>query len=538
MHGISAMLAHKNRKIAPCQRACPAGVDVPCYVRAIRDARFTEALSIIRESIPFAVSCAYACTRPCETACARRQFEEAVAIRALKRVAAERGEEGQLRPVCLPETGKRIAIIGSGPGGLTAAHFCALWGHDVVVFEARNAAGGMLRNAIPEFRLRGEMLERDIQWIKASGVHIQTEVRIESAEELLAKGYDAVLIASGAWQGMQLNIPGENGKNVVDGLQFLELARAGNIPAIGASVVVVGGGNTAIDAARVCRRLGANVTILYRRNRLHMPAIAEEIEEALEEGIDLKFLAAPIRIEPGKVICTHMRLSTPSDTGRPHPVPLGDHFVMEAQIVIVAIGQGIQAPSKTLRRHSSGAIAIDSKNWMTSIPGIFACGDAVSGPASIIEAIAQGKLAAAGIDRYLGGSGEIVRWYTNVHEREPQKPLPRGTRRNKLRRRSGRKRIRDNEPVDLKWSTAAACREASRCLSCDLRSFDVRVESGYCKDCGYCMEVCEAGVFTLSDGYNPGGHHPVIAEYPDRCIGCLRCTFICPDFAIEVREIH
>src|SRR5665647_492430 len=253
-------------KVAPCQAACPAGVDVPRYVRHIAAGRFSAALATIRERIPFPLVCGYACFHPCEAKCARSQYEGPVAIRMLKRAAAELGSNVP-PPAALDATGSKVAIIGSGPCGLTAAYYLALLGHDVTVFEAQARSGGMLRYGIPAYRLPDAVVDADIGLIEEAGVKILTSQRVASAEVLLQQGYHAVFIASGAWRAARLGIPGEDAAGVIKGIAFLAAVNAGAAPAIGAKVIVVGGGDTAIDAARVSRRLGAEVVLVYRRTR-------------------------------------------------------------------------------------------------------------------------------------------------------------------------------------------------------------------------------------------------------------------------------
>ena len=361
--------------VAPCQEACPAGIDVPRYIRHIRDGRFREALAVIRERIPFPFVCGYACVHPCEVKCSRGQFEAPVAIRVLKRAAAEWGGTRPPEVIRLPDTGKRAAVVGSGPCGLTAAYYLALQGHRVTVFEALPEAGGMLRYGIPAYRLPGNVLEQEIAAIRQAGVEIRTNQPISAAEALRDQGFDAVLVASGAWRPTKMNIPGEERSEVLDAISFLAAANGGQPPRIGKRVIVVGGGNAAIDAARVSRRLGAEVVQLYRRTIAEMPAAPEEIEEALAEGVKIRYLTAPIRIEEGRVTCVRMTLGKADAGGRPAPVPVaGSEYTLEADTVIVAVGQAVDIPASTLKTGKSGTVQADPQTLATSTPGIFSGG--------------------------------------------------------------------------------------------------------------------------------------------------------------------
>lgn len=526
-----------SRKMAPCQETCPAGIDVPGYVRYIREGRFEEALAVIREKIPFPFVCGYACVHPCEAKCSRNQFEGPVAIRMLKRIAAEKGWKKQPKPASPPPTGKKVAVIGSGPAGLTAAYYLALQGHGVTVFEALAEAGGMLRYGIPGYRLPDAVVDRDIRAIEKAGVTIRTKKKIDSAEALLDKGYEAVFVASGAWRGLKMGIPGEDGPGVVDGLTFLKAVNSGKAPRIGAKVLVVGGGNTAIDAARASRRLGADVTILYRRTRAEMPASAGEIAEALEEGVTIKYLTAPVRIKKGSVTCIRMALGETDASGRPRPVPVKkSEYVLEVSTVVMAVGQEVEVPAATLKRNKNGTVAVGADTLATSAKGIFAGGDTVTGPASIIAAIGHGRRAAASIDRFLGGTGVIDRLTGRGAAEAIPEEAPRGTLRAEARLAAPKKRLGDFEIVEKTLDPETAAREATRCLSCDLHEFDVTVNDAACKDCGYCREVCSLEIFTRSDRFNPGGYRPSMASRPERCIGCLKCLYICPDFAITIRD--
>jgi len=503
----------------------------------MQQGHFGKALAVVRERIPFPLVCGYACFHPCEAKCGRNQFDAPVAIRMLKRVAAERRVKEPIAPKALAATGRKVAIIGSGPCGLTAAYFLALKGHDVTVFEALDRSGGMLRFGIPEYRLPDAIVDADIHFIEQCGVKIRTSTRVESAEALLQLSFDAVFIASGAWRSARMGIPGEDTAQVVDGLTFLKQVNAGAAPKLGARVVVVGGGNTAIDAARVSRRLGAEVIQLYRRTRAQMPAAAEEIAAAIEEGVKIEYLRSPVRVDSGVVTCMRMELGPADASGRARPVPiLGSEFTISADTAIMAIGQEVEVPATSIARSGSGTVLVDDGTLATSVNGIFAGGDAVAGPASIIAAIGQGRRAGSAIDRFLGGDGAIDRL---AHEKAPAalpQTLPRGTPRNEFQTISLKKRLEGFGLIEKAYDVRTAKHEAGRCLSCDLREFAVEVNPVVCKDCGYCREVCGLEVFGRSDQFNAGGYRPAVVERAERCIGCLRCLYICPDFAITITD--
>ncbi len=536
----SAMVASPPRlplKVAPCETACPAGIDVPRYVRQVREGHFSEALQTIRERIPFPLVCGYACFHPCEAKCGRSQYEGPVAIRKLKRVAAELATEVRVPPALTP-TGRKVAIVGSGPCGLTAAYYLALLGHSVTVFEARQRTGGMLRYGIPAYRLPDQVIDADVRLIEAAGVEIRAGQRIGSADALL-EGYDAVLLASGAWRAQGLDIPGGNGASVLKGIEFLEAVNDGRPPAIGTKVVVIGGGDTAIDAARASRRLGAEVVQVYRRTRAEMPANAEEIAAAIEEGVQLEFLAAPLRIEPGTVQCIRMSLGEPDADGRRRPqAAAGSEFEIAADTVILAVGQLASAPQTAAARAEDGTIRARPDDLATSVPRVFAGGDAVTGPSSIIVAIAQGRSAAAAIDRQLGGDGDLQRFASARPASELRDGAPRGSAQQLPGQIPLAKRLAGFALAEQAFDAKTAAAEASRCLSCDLLAYDVQVDAALCKDCGYCDEVCGLDVFARSDTYHASGYRPYVAAHAERCIGCLRCIYICPDFAITVRNLR
>ncbi|MFP3999960.1 MAG: FAD-dependent oxidoreductase [Desulfobacterales bacterium] len=529
--------SERNEQIfAPCQEACPAGIDVPRYIRQIQNGNFDEALATVRERIPFPSVCGYACVAFCESRCARIQYDDALAIRLLKRAAAEHGSDDIRRENSSPSN-KKVAIIGSGPGGLTAAYYCAVKGHDVTVFESMPEAGGMLRYGIPEYRLPNAILDKEIAYIEKQGVKILTNTKVESAGELKQKGFDAILVASGAWNAQKTGIHGEDSDKVIDGISFLTSVNTGKKPGIGRRVVVVGGGNTAIDAARASLRMGSEVRILYRRTIQEMPASNEEIEDALSEGAVIEYLTAPVQISDSGVDCVKMELGSFDSSGRPRPVPVeASQYRVECDTVIMAIGQSADVESIGLASDKNGTAAVDPNSLATAKDGIFAAGDAVSGPSSIIEAIAQARKASSSIDIYLGGDGVIDEQVKNVSDNEAQEPEVRGT----CRFAAEKLRLKDYSGefslTEKGYGRDTAMKEARRCLSCDLRDYTVEVDFVLCKDCGYCKEVCTLGVFQRLDKYNPAGYRPMSAEKTERCIGCLNCLYTCPDFAIHIRK--
>ncbi len=512
---------------------------MPLYIRHIRNRNFDKALAVIRERIPFPLVCGHACAHPCESKCARIQYDEPVAIRLLKRAACENsGKDLKVEKEALPPSNKKVAIIGSGPCGLTAACYLAGQGHGVSVFEALPSPGGMLRYGIPEYRLPNEVVDREISAIKDRGVEITTNTPIDSPEKLLHKGFDVVLVTVGAWNSLEMGIEGEKSSGVTDGLSFLKEVNAGARHKICKRVVVVGGGNTAVDAARVSVRLGAEVILLYRRTRKEMTAGSEEIEEAIEEGVRISFLTAPLKVSDNKVVCIRMTPGPVDKTGRPTPVPIkGSQFTIECDAVIMAVGQSPNAGSLNLDGNINGTVQVDPVTLMTSQEAVFAAGDAVSGPSTIIEAIAQGRSASISIDKFLGGSGIIDRLAETENDPEFIDTAPMGTTRLNVKKIPLPERLSGFGLVELGCEKEAAVSEAHRCLSCDIPEFNVEVNYLVCKDCGYCKEVCTLGIFKSSDTFNPSGYKPVVTSSTERCVGCLKCLYVCPDFAIRLMEL-
>jgi len=461
---------------APCSHTCPAGIDVPRYIRFIAEGKPAEAVAIIREKIPFPSVCGYVCIHPCEAKCRRALLDEAIGIRVLKRFAAEH-DSGlwKANSTVAPASGKRIAVVGSGPAGLTAAYYLAKLGHSVTVFEALPEAGGMMRVGIPDYRLPKDILKAEIKEIEGTGVDIKTNTSIESLDELFQEGYDAVFLASGAHQGVKMGVKGENNAGVMECVAFLRDISLGKEVKVGERVAVIGGGNAAVDSARTTLRLGAKeVTIVYRRTQAEMPASAEEIEGAVAEGVKIHFLAAPSRItsKDGKLQlkCLEMRLGEVDASGRPRPEPIeGSEFTMDLDTIIAAVGQRPEIPGQfKLPLGRGNTIQVDPDTLATGREGVFAGGDAVNGPASVIEAIANGRQAASSIDRYLGGSGDIEETLAppegEVEPLEEAKEEPRV----EIPALPVAERLKNFSQVELGLSEKMAVKEANRCLRCDL----------------------------------------------------------------------
>lgn len=403
----------------PCVSSCPAHVDVPGYVALVREERYNEAVRLIRKDNPFVGVCAYVCEHPCEAHCRRRMVDDAVNICGLKRFAVDHSDP-MPAPITAGPTGKTVAVIGGGPGGLTAAYYLSLMGHKVMVYEQRPKLGGMLRYGIPDYRLPQEVLDRDIEHVLSAGVKVHTGVSIgeDLAMEDVQKNYDAVYISIGAHADKKLGLKGENAENVISAVALLRGIGEGNIPDFtGKKVCIIGGGNVSMDATRTALRLGAeSVTCVYRRRVEDMTALAEEIEEAMAEGCQILPLQAPAWIEmdkQGKVSALWTRpqmIGECGADGRPKPVDAqAKEFRIPCDYIIVAIGQAIvsqpfEAVGVVTHR---GAIKADLTSAVPGVDNVFAGGDAVSGPATVIRAVAAGKVAAANIDTYLGYDHKI-----------------------------------------------------------------------------------------------------------------------------------
>ncbi len=536
---------------APCQTACPAGIDVPTYVTLIGMGRDAEAIEIIRKDNPFPWVCGLVCTRPCEFMCVRGRIDTPISIKFLKAFAAERAlsERRYVNPPKAPDKDKKVCVVGAGPGGMTAAYYLALDGYRVKVIEALPVAGGMIMVGIPRYRLPREVIDREVAMLEDLGVEFQYNTRFGLDVDLDAlrnEGFKAFFFAIGAHTSFKLGIPGESDfARVIDAIDLLRNVALGDRHAPGKKVVVIGGGNVAIDAARTSLRLGAEaVSIAYRRTRKEMPADEEEIEQAEEEGVHLEFLSVPVEVvgEGDHVFglkCLRARMEAVEGSKRMRPVPVeGSEHLLEADAVVCAIGQrvdhGCLEAMDGLQWTRRGTIDVNMSCMETNLPGVFAGGDAVTGPATVVEAIGAGKRAAEAIDRYLSGIPQPVMPPVPVRRarldcievpastkmvlKRPEMPLL-----NIDRRRT------TFQQVELGYPENAVREEARRCLRCDI-----------CRRCGDCVAVCrdKMKLNALKLGYLDFDH-PVATDYrqtEERCIACGACAANCPNDAMTIED--
>ncbi|MDI6795368.1 MAG: NAD(P)-binding protein [Desulfatibacillaceae bacterium] len=497
---ITYCIEKKDR--APCVGACPAGINVQGYVALIGQGKYREAIELIRQRMPLPGILGRVCPHPCEEKCRRSEVDLPVAIRDLKRFAADQVDIKSLPRPLISERPEKVAVIGSGPGGLSAAYFLRLAGLSVTIFEKLSVLGGMLKVGIPDYRLPQAVLNKEIEAIVDLGVKVETGKSLGkdfSLRELEEKGFAAVLLAIGAHGGADMGIPGEKEcEAVINAVDFLREINLGSRKKPGERVAVIGGGNVAIDAARMAKRLGCKeVTVVYRRTRQQMPAYADEIEGALAEGVKMLFLCAPLNVESAQgratgLKCQRTELGPPDESGRRSPRPVeGSEFVIECDAIIPAIGQKMDAPwvedDSGLAVNRRGYFEADWHTMQTGNSFVFACGDAVTGPATVIEAVAGGRRAALAIVEYLnrGKKAPLSRQEEKRAEKEPEwADIPPGLapqKRAQAAHLDPQTRILGFDEVEAAFDEDAARAEAARCLNC-----------GVCSECMECVKVCEA----------------------------------------------
>jgi formate dehydrogenase beta subunit len=470
----------REEKLIPCKSNCPAGTDIPRYVRLIAEGRFQDSIEVIRQKFPFPHTLGLVCHHPCEEGCSRSEINEPISIRELKRFVAENDTREWKNKIKIGKnTGKKVAIIGSGPSGLTAAWFLRIKGHDVTVFDMLTKPGGMLKAGIPDYRLPPEVLKKEIKDITDVGVKIECNKKIDSIDKLFKQGFNAIYLALGAPKGIKMGIDGEDDPKVLDGITTLKNISFKEKVDIKGFVGVIGGGNVAIDVARSSLRIGAKkVIVIYRRTKAEMPAYKHEIEDAIDEGVEIMYLTNPLKIVPKndklKVQCIKMELGEPDESGRKKPIPVkGSEFIIELDRLIIAIGQKSEVPeSFNIKTDKKGKIIVDEKNLSTFTEGVFAGGDLVSGPASVIEAVQHGRIAASSIDKYLGGDGVIEQKF--IPDEEENQYIGREERFTDRKRANNKKlpiekRKTGFSQVEFCLTEKEAVLEAERCLKCQLR---------------------------------------------------------------------
>ncbi|MFH1034625.1 MAG: FAD-dependent oxidoreductase [Pseudomonadota bacterium] len=536
-------------RLAPCHGGCPAGIDIPSFLALVGQGRHAEAVAVIRQDNPLPYTCGLICPAPCEGACLRGELDQAISIRAMKAVAAQGAlaAGGYPRPALAPASGLKAAVVGAGPAGLSVAYYLALKGHQVTIFEAQPEVGGTMFLGIPAYRLPRQALAADVAGITDLGVEIKLNQSLGkdfSLEDLREQGFGAIFLGIGAHCGYSLGLQGEQDyPQVLDAITFLRGVALGDLTPPADAVVVVGGGNAAMDAARTCLRLGSSrVTIAYRRTRQEMPAHHEEVEQALAEGVSLALLTVPKEIQgqDGRMtglVCQRAELGPPDSSGRCRPVLVPDSdFVIKAGAVIAAIGQEPEMACLGALAEDRGVcsrtILAHPATGQTTVPWLFAGGDAVTGPDTVVAAVAAGKRAALAMDAFLGGL-EPAQGLEPARPRQMVPPLPLEIgQRGRLARpaiplRPGDERAADFLAVELGLDAGMALNEAQRCLRCDL-----------CIGCGLCQVACaEMGPQALVLEPCQNAERLVLKDFSGpsrRCIACGACAAVCPTGAARL----
>ena len=538
-------------KTPPCSAACPVGNDIVAFIQKIALRDFEGAWNVIKEENPFPGICGRVCFHPCEAKCNRGKYDEPIAIHALERFVADHASNlnEKMQRVTGAREGK-IAIVGSGPAGLSCAYHLARLQYGVTVFESSSSTGGMLRMGIPSYRLPRDVIDQEISRIVALGVEIQTGITL--GENLSLDGlrdYQAIFIASGAHRSRSLHIPGEKGKDVLSGLGLLKKINLAKKGKLGNKIAIIGGGNTAIDVARSVIRMGKKATILYRRSKEEMPAFEDEIVEAIEEGVKIRYLVNPMRIQQidslKRLECLRMELGEKDETGRRRPIPVpNSNFFIEADSVIIAAGEEIEVSFLPKGVERKEGIVLTRRDGSTGIKGIFAGGDLTSNQRTVAHAIGSGKKAALAMDCYLRGKdseeaiqqiligeGPSLSIFRYLHPEE-RKMNPHvvafeemnmdyfePSKRQKQSKGLVKKRIRGFEEVTSPLTEDRAVREAERCFSC-----------GTCNECENCYVFCpDTSVIKAGEMFS----HQM--DY-DFCKGCGICLSECPRGAISFKE--
>jgi len=511
----------------PCTNACPAGNDVRGFLRTLAEQKDYEAAwHVLSRTNPLPATCGRVCPHPCEEGCNRRDFDTAVAINSAERAVGDYGLEENLEHKKLIAARKeRVAVIGSGPAGLSCAFHLAKRGFKVKIYEAYGEPGGMMRYGIPSYRLPNYILRQELDNILKLGIELECNIKVgvNIPMDQLMQTYDALFLGIGAQKGLSIDIPGEDTKNVFTGVEFLREVNSGKYVSVGKDVVVIGGGNTAMDCARVAKRLGANVSVVYRRTRIEMPAITAEIDEAMEERVMFRYHTNPVKIisDDDKVVgilCVQMELKEPDASGRARPVPIpGSESVIPADTVILATGQAVDCDGIDVQKRDGKWVAAN-EDLMTSIDGVFAGGDAVLGLETVSAAIGQGTRAASAIEDYIEG---------NVESRLSRPPVIYSKDLNTYYYQKKRRFEKEALPIHMRLKHfkelyppldfEAIIDEAERCFSC-----------GQCFNCGNCYMYCPDNAVKIS---------PKTGLYEfdlDFCKGCGLCAKECPCHYIQM----